>query len=182
MALYYVHTPPGIGRPPPPNRLRSWDDSSPYHKNRPLRGPRGAPQLPLLRKPITFNNVPSINRITISSLVRDAGTDSAYLHVAGMVLQAISGVRAKVHIAKRSFTVGRNTFNQRAGQPIAVSVDIKAEAMYDFMAKVVEVVLPRIKDWKGIPGSSGDGSGNLGFGLSPEIVGGFPEIEVNYDA
>ena len=182
MTLYYVHTPPGFKRPPPGPRLRSWDDSSPYHKNRPLRPPQGVPQLPLLRRPITFANVPSISRITVSSVVRDAQTDSAYLHVAGMVLQAMSGVRAKVHLARRSYTMGRSTFNQRAGKPIAVSVNMTGETMYDFLAKLVEVVMPRIKDWKGIPGSSGDGSGNLGFAMSNEVVGGFPEIEVNYDA
>ena len=54
--------------------------------------------------------------------------------------------------------------------------------MYDFLAKCIETVFPSIKEWKGLKGSSGDGSGNLGFGLSPETVGGFPEIAVNYDA
>lgn len=53
LTLCYVHNPPGFKPPPRPERLRKWDDSSPYHKNRPLRGPRGGDVLRLLRKPIT---------------------------------------------------------------------------------------------------------------------------------
>ena len=83
--------------------------------------------------------------MTVSSLIRQAAEDSAYLHVGGMVLQAITGVRAQVHMAKRAFTVGRMTFNQRKGKPIAVSCDIKGEMMYDFLAKVIEVVAPGVK-------------------------------------
>ncbi|KAL9098289.1 MAG: hypothetical protein Q9187_009686, partial [Circinaria calcarea] len=123
-----------------------------------------------------------LSRITVSSLIRDALTDSAYLHVAGMVLQAITSVRAHVHLARRSTNIGRATFEQRAGKPIAVSCTLTGETMYDFLAECVETVFPAIKEWKGIPGSSGDGSGNLGFGLRPETVAAFPEVAVNYDS
>jgi len=54
--------------------------------------------------------------------------------------------------------------------------------MYHFLAKVVDVVMPKIKDYKGASGGSGDGSGNLAFGFTSETVGMFPEIEVNYDS
>ena len=118
----------------------------------------------------------------MSSIIRQAAEDSAYLHVGGMVLQAITGVRATVHMARRAFTVGRISFNQRKGKPIAVSCDLRGEMMYDFLAKVIEVVAPGIKEWKGVKGSSGDGSGNLGFGFRPETVGSFPEIAINYDS
>ncbi|KAL6713157.1 54S ribosomal protein L7, mitochondrial [Lecanora helva] len=180
LTLMYTHHPPGTLPGPSPPRLRSWDGSSPYHKNRPLRAPRGTPVLPLLQRPITFRNIPRLEKIHVHSFLKEAGgTDgSAYLHVAGMVIQAITNVRAKVFEAKKSI-VG---FNLRKGKPCAVGVELKGEDMYCFLSKVVDVVMPRIKDYKGVSGGSGDGSGNLAFGFAPDTVGSFPEVEVNYDA
>lgn len=54
--------------------------------------------------------------------------------------------------------------------------------MYHFLDKVVNVVMPRIKDWRGVRATTGDNSGNLTFGFEPEVVSTFPEIENNYDA
>ena len=54
--------------------------------------------------------------------------------------------------------------------------------MYNFLAKVVEVVMPRIKDYQGVSGQSGDNSGNIAWAFGPDTVGTFPEVEVNYDA
>jgi large subunit ribosomal protein L5 len=53
--------------------------------------------------------------------------------------------------------------------------------MYHFLSKCVDVVMPKIKDWRGVKGSSGDSSGNLAFGFTPEEVAMFPEVEINYD-
>lgn len=100
-----------------------------------------------------------------------------------MVLQAITTQRATVHIAKRSLSAGqRISFTQKAGKPIAVGTSLEGEAMWHFLSTLTSIVLPKIKDWKGVKGNSGDRSGNLGIGLSPEVVGGWPEVEVNYDA
>ncbi len=174
----YTHHPPGTLPGPSGPRLRSWDGSSPYHKNRPLRAPRGSPVLPLLRRPITFRNIPRLEKIHVHSFLKDAGVDMQYLHVAGMVIQAITNARAKVFRAKHSIA----NFNLRKGNPCAVGVELRGEDMYHFLAKVVEVVMPRIKEYKGVSGSSGDSSGDIGWGFSPEIVGAFPEVEINYDA
>lgn len=112
------------------------------------------------------------------SFLREAGSDSAYLHVAGMVMQAITNIRATVFDAKHNIV----NFNLRKGKPCAVGVELRGEDMYHFLAKVVEVVMPRIKDYRGVSGKSGDSSGNIGWGFAPEVVGSFPEVEVNYDA
>ena len=65
---------------------------------------------------------------------------------------------------------------------MAVKCELKGEDSYHFLSKLVEVVMPKIKDYKGVSGGSGDGSGNLALGFGREVVGTFPEIEVNYDA
>lgn len=179
LTLCYVHKPPGFKPPVKAPRLRSWDDSSPYHKNRPLRGPRGGDVLRLLRKPITFRNVPKVERITIHSYVKHAATEgSQWLHVAGMAVQAISNVRVETFKSKTSvgpwgIVPGRDT--------VAVKAELHNEDMQHFLGKLIDVVLPKIKEWKGVKGSSGDSSGNITFGLEPEDMALFPEIEVNYD-
>ncbi|PIG83632.1 mitochondrial 54S ribosomal protein YmL7/YmL5 [Aspergillus arachidicola] len=160
-------------------RVPSLFPDSPYHKNRPLRGPRGGDVLRLLRKPINFNNVPQLERITIHSYVKQAAQEnSSWLHVAGMAVQAISNARvetfkSKTSVATWSIAPGRDT--------VAVKAELRGEDMLHFFGKLVDVVMPRIKDWEGVKGTSGDSSGNITFGLEPENVALFPEIEVNYD-
>ena len=175
--MAYTHFPPGVSAPQKGERLRSWIGDSPYYKNRPLRGPRGGDVLRLLRKPITFRNVPKLERVTVHTMVKGAIEDSAHLHVAGMVMQAITNVRAESHAAKKSVA----GFGIRQGQYLSVTCDLRGEDMYHFLSKVVDVVMPKIKDWRGVKGSSGDSSGHLAFGLTGEDVALFPEIEVNYD-
>lgn len=99
-----------------------------------------------------------------------------------MVLQAMTGVRARVSLAKKNKMAGRGMFNQRAGKPISVTCAMQGEGMWHFLSTLVEVVGPGIKEWKGLRGSSGDGSGNLGVGFGKEVVGAWPEVGVNYDA
>ncbi|KAL4942641.1 hypothetical protein BDV06DRAFT_191710 [Aspergillus oleicola] len=179
MTLCYVHNPPGFKPPPKGPRLRSWDDSSPYHKNRQLRGPRGGDVLRLLRKPIGFNNIPRLERITIHSYVQNAAVEnSSWLHVAGLALQAISNVkvqtyRSKTSVPKWYISAGRDA--------VAAKAELYGENMEHFFGKLLDIVLPRIKDWEGVKGSSGDSSGNITLGLEPEQVALFPEIEINYD-
>lgn len=178
LTLSYMHMPPGFKPPAKAPRLRIWDDSSPYHKNRPARPPRGSDVLRLLRKPITFRNVPALERVTVHTMVKKAMDDSAHLHVAGMVLQAMTNVRATAHRVKRA----NQRFGVRAGKWASVTADLKGEDMYHFLGKLIDVVLPRVKDWKGVKGSSGDSSGNISLGLEREAVTAFPEVEVNYDS
>ncbi|KAK5165636.1 hypothetical protein LTR04_001146 [Oleoguttula sp. CCFEE 6159] len=177
MTLAYTHFPPGYRAPLKGPRLRPWEGPSPYYKNRPVRGPRGGDVLHLLKRPITFRNVPKLEGVTLHTMVPQAQDDSAYLHIAGMVLQAISNVRVTTHASRKSVA----GFGLREGKFIAATATMKGEDMYHFLGKCIDVVLPRIKDWKGVRGSSGDSSGNISFGLSGESVALFPEVEVNYD-
>jgi large subunit ribosomal protein L5 len=179
LTLTYHHYPPGFRAPVQTQRLREWTGESPYYKNRPLRPPRGkGDHLQLLTPPRTFRNVPEITKVVVHSMVRDALESSGPLHVAGMVLQAITNVRVEAHKSKHN-VVG---WGLREGKNIAVTADVVREDTFHFLAKLVDVVLPKIKEWKGVSGNSGDNSGNITFGLTPDQVAMFPEIEVNYDA
>ena len=177
MTLSYAHFPPGTEPLPKGERLRSWVGDNPYFKNRPKREPRGGDGLRLLRHRITYKNIPQLKRVTVHSMVKGAAESSAHLHVAGMVMQAISGVRATAHKVRES----DHKFAITKGQYLSVTCDITGENMYHFLSKVVDVVMPKIKDYAGIKGSSGDSSGNIAFGLTREAVQSFPEVEVNYD-
>lgn len=177
MTLAYQHLAPGEKRHVKGPRLRQWVGESPYFKNRPLRGPRGGDVLRLLRKPITFDSIPELQRVTIHTMAKNALDDSGYLATAGMVLQAISNVRAETFKVKKQDA----TFGLKPGKYVSAKVELHGEDMYHFLSKFVDVVMPKFKDFKGAKGSSGDNSGNIAIGLTPEQVALFPEIEVNYD-
>jgi large subunit ribosomal protein L5 len=110
--------------------------------------------------------------ITVHSMVKGALQDTGYLAVAGMVVQSITGVRTQVGFAKRSIA----PFDLRAKRAISVKADLKGQLAWRFMANLVDVVMPRIKEYQGVKGSSGDSSGNISFGFTPEEVALFPEI------
>ena len=177
MTLTYSHSPPGAPTNTKAPRLREWDDSSPYHKNRPKRGPRGGDTLRLIEEDVNWNNIPRVEAITVHSMVKRAMEDSSYLHVAGLCLQSITGVRPVVHEARKSVA----SFGLRANKAIALTCHLRNEQALEFLDKCVHLVLPKIKDWPGVRGSSGDSSGNISFGFDKESAMLFPEVEVNYD-
>ena len=177
MTMTYSHFPPGYRAPEKSQRLREWIGDSPYYKNRPLRRPRGHDVLPPLRRPITFRNIPQITGVTVHTMASEAMEDSAYLHVAGMAVQAITNVRVTPHTARK----GVAGWGLRKDKFVSVTAELNPENSMHFLSKCIDIVLPRIKDWRGIRGSSGDSTGNIAFGLTPDQVALFPEIEVNYD-
>lgn len=131
-----------------------------------------------IKKPMTFRNIPQLERVTVHSMVSLATENSSYLHVAGMALQAITGAKPEAHKARHSV----NQWGLRVGKYVSLTCEIRGEDMYHFIAKCIDVVMPKIKDWRGVRGSSGDSSGNITFGLTPDQTALFPEIEVNYDS
>lgn len=149
MTMAYVHKPPGTIEPEKAPRLREWDGSSPYHKNRPKRGPRGpGGTLQLIERDIHWRNVPKIERVTVHSMVKGAIQDSAHLHVAGILLQSITGVRPTVHRARKNVV----QFGLRERMPVSLTCDLRGNQAYEFIDKCVHLVFPRIKDWRGIKG------------------------------
>ena len=178
MALTYVHKPPGTVDGPKADRLRAWDDSSPYHKGRPKRGPRGPGEvLRVIEQDIHWRNIPKIEQVTVHSMVKGATEDSAHLHCAGIMLQSITGVRPQVHKAKH----GVAQWGIRAGMPISLTCKLRGDQAYEFVDKCINLVMPKLKDWQGVAGTTGDGAGNLSFGFDREGAILFPEVEINYD-
>ena len=110
-------------------------------------------------------------------MMKNAVDDSAYLHVGGIMLQAITGVRPEVHRVRLS----NARFGIRESQPISLTCKIRGDQAYEFLDKCINLVLPKIKDWPGVQGSTGDSAGNLSFGFDREGAILFPEVEVNYD-
>jgi large subunit ribosomal protein L5 len=73
-----------------------------------------------------------------------------------------------------------NSFDSE-GMPVGVKVTLKGEEMYQFMDKLVEIVLPRLKEWPGLSITAGDGNGNVALGFPPSALALFPEIEGSFD-
>ncbi|KAI0201099.1 ribosomal protein L5 [Astrocystis sublimbata] len=179
MTLMYQHTPPGTPRRPERIRLREWDDSSPYMKNRPKRGPRGADVLFPMEKTIDWRNIPEIRAVHIAIYVPKAKKNEDHLIVSRAVLQSISGVRPTITTNKSSVAQWGVVRGDRTG----VKCSIFGNQAYEFIDKAVQLVFPKIKEWEGVQGTTGDSTGNLAFGLESQDMQHFPEVEaafINY--
>lgn len=179
LTLTYQHTPPGTIAPESKKgELRDWDGSSPYHKNRPKRGPRGggSSRLGLLERDITFNNIPGIQAVTISAFAPQASENKEYLQIARSVVQSITGVFPETTIMKHHVV----QWKVKKGDKTGAKATLVGGPAYEFVDKLITLVLPKIKDWPGIKASSGDDSGNIAFGIEPEWMSYFPEMENNF--
>ncbi|KAH8157991.1 hypothetical protein CIB48_g10254 [Xylaria polymorpha] len=176
MTMMYQHTPPGTPKKPERIRLREWDDSSPYMKNRPKRGPRGADVLFPLEKSINWRNIPEIRKVHIAIYSPLAKKNSDHIIVGRAVLQSISGVRPTVTVTKSSVAQWSIVKGDRSG----VKCTIYGNQAYEFIDKAVNLVFPKIKEWRGFKGTTGDSTGNIGFGLAPQDMQHFPEVEAAF--
>jgi large subunit ribosomal protein L5 len=103
--------------------------------------------------------------------VGEAVADSKKIQSATGDLAAISGQRPVVTRARKSIA----NFKLRANQPIGVKVTLRRERMYEFLDRLVNIALPRVRDFRGLSGKSFDGRGNYALGLKEQII--FPEID-----
>ncbi len=118
--------------------------------------------------------VPKLEKIVINMGVGEAAADQKKLDSAVADLAAISGQKPVKTKAKKAIA----GFKIRAGQAIGCKVTLRKARMYEFLDRLVTIALPRVRDFRGIPGTKGfDGRGNFALGLKEQIV--FPEI--NYD-
>ena len=132
--------------------------------------------LPKLMGDLGYTNVmqvPRLEKIVISIGLGEAIQNPKALEAAEADLAAISGQHPVITRAKKSIA----SFKLRTGMPIGMMVTLRGRRMYEFLDRLINVVLPRIRDFRGVPRNSFDGRGNYCLGLKDQLV--FPEI--NYD-
>jgi large subunit ribosomal protein L5 len=117
--------------------------------------------------------VPKLEKIVINTCLKEALQDIKILETAAEELANIAGQRPLLTKSKKSIA----NFKLRAGQPIGACLTLRGARMYEFMNRLVNVALPRVRDFKGVSPKSFDGRGNYTFGLTEQII--FPEI--NFD-
>jgi large subunit ribosomal protein L5 len=126
-----------------------------------------------LKKELNLKNVmmvPRLEKIVINSGVGEATQNIKLLDKVMEELATISGQRPVIRRAKKSIAA----FRLRAGMPVGASVTLRGLRMYDFMERLVGIVMPRIKDFRGISPRSFDGRGNYSVAIKDQLV--FPEI------
>jgi large subunit ribosomal protein L5 len=129
---------------------------------------------PALVRKFKYKNVmqvPKLEKIVINMGLGEAIQNIKVLDSAANDMMLISGQKPVITKAKKSIA----SFKLRAGMPIGCVVTLRRERMYEFFQKLVTIVLPRVRDFKGISSKSFDGRGNYTIGLREQII--FPEIE-----
>lgn len=116
------------------------------------------------------HQVPRLQKITINMGVGAAVTDKKVLDVAADALAEISGQRPVITRARKSIA----GFRLREGMPIGCMVTLRRQRMYEFLDRLVAIVLPRVRDFRGISRNAFDGKGNYSMGLAEHLV--FPEL------
>ena len=131
---------------------------------------------PALMKEFGYQNpmqVPRLEKIVVNMGVGEAVQDGKKVDAAVKDLTAIAGQKPVVTRAKKSIA----TFKVRENMPIGCKVTLRRDRMYEFLDRLVNIALPRVRDFRGLSGKSFDGRGNYALGLKEQLV--FPEI--NYD-
>ena len=117
--------------------------------------------------------VPGVVKVVVNMGVGDAAKDSKLIEGAVRDLTAITGQKPVVTKARKSIA----QFKLREGMPIGAKVTLRRERMYEFLDRLINIALPRVRDFRGLNPKSFDGRGNYAFGIKEQII--FPEI--NYD-
>ena len=130
--------------------------------------------VPELKKKLELKNtmeVPRILKITVNMGVGEAVADKKVMDAATADLAKITGQKPAVTKAKKSVA----TFKVRDGQAIGCKVTLRGARMYEFLDRLVNIAIPRIRDFRGISSRSFDGRGNYSLGVKEQII--FPEIQ-----
>ena len=129
-----------------------------------------------MREQFTFANpmeVPKLEKIVVNMGVGDAQTEPRLLDAAMAELALITGQKASIRKARRSIA----GFKLREGSKIACMVTLRGERMYEFMDRLFNVVIPRVRDFRGVSPASFDQAGNYTMGLREQTI--FPEVSID---
>jgi large subunit ribosomal protein L5 len=130
--------------------------------------------VPQLMETFKYRNVmqvPKLEKMTLNMGLGEAIHNIKILDSAVEELQAIAGQRPVITRARRSIA----TFKLRTGMPIGCMVTLRQDRMYDFLNKLVNIALPRVRDFRGLSGKAMDGFGNYSLGVKEQLI--FPEID-----
>ncbi len=119
------------------------------------------------------NQVPKLEKIVVSCVTKDVVQNAKIADSIATDLAAITGQKAVIVRAKNSIA----TFKLREGQALGASVTLRGKTMYEFLDRLINFSLPRVKDFRGLKPTGFDGRGNYTMGMKEQII--FPEI--NYD-
>ena len=129
---------------------------------------------PALRKELGIDNamaVPRVEKVVLNMGLGEAVANPKILDGAAEELSAIAGQKAVVTKAKKSIA----TYKLRAGMPIGARVTLRGERMYDFLDRLINIALPRVRDSRGVSTKAFDGRGNYTLGVRDHFI--FPEID-----
>lgn len=132
--------------------------------------------IPRLMKKFSYKSimqVPKLHKIVVNMGVGEAVTDQKILEEAIKDLETITGQKANVRKSKKAIS----NFKLREGVNIGAMVTMRKERMYEFLDRLINIVLPRVRDFRGLSDKSFDGHGNYSIGIKEQII--FPEI--NFD-
>lgn len=130
--------------------------------------------VPVLKKEFGIGNpmaVPRVEKVVLNMGVGEAISNAKLVDAAAEELTQIAGQRAVVTRAKKSIA----TFKLREGMPIGCRVTLRGERMYEFLDRLLNIALPRVRDFRGVPSRSFDGRGNFTLGIKDHLI--FPEID-----
>lgn len=130
--------------------------------------------VPNLKEKFSYTNpmqVPKINKVVLNMGLGEAIHNIKIIDSAVEELKQISGQQPVVTRAKKSIA----SFKLREGMPIGCMVTLRRKRMYDFLNKLINVALPRVRDFRGISGNAFDGAGNYSLGVKEQLI--FPEID-----
>ncbi|HEY3919499.1 MAG TPA: 50S ribosomal protein L5 [Stellaceae bacterium] len=129
---------------------------------------------PALVKEFGYANAlaaPRLDKIVINMGVGEAVQDTKKVDAAAKELSAIAGQRPVITRAKKSIA----TYKVRENMPLGCKVTLRKDRMYEFLDRLVNIALPRVRDFRGLSGKSFDGRGNYALGLKEQLV--FPEVD-----
>ncbi|MDG1287501.1 MAG: 50S ribosomal protein L5 [Rickettsiales bacterium] len=132
--------------------------------------------VPALQKEFNFKNamqMPKLDKIVLNMGLSDAVADSKVVKGAVAEMEAIAGQKVMITKARQSIA----GFKLREGMPIGCKVTLRGDHMYEFLDRLINIAMPRIRDFRGQSPKSFDRQGNYNFGITEQII--FPEI--NYD-
>jgi len=132
--------------------------------------------VPTLTKEFSYKNtnaVPKIDKIVVNIGLGEATQNAKLMDPAVNELTAIAGQRPVITKARKSIAA----FKLREGMPIGCMVTLRGDRMYEFFDRLVNVALPRVRDFRGVSSKSFDGRGNYTLGVKDQLI--FPEIDYN---